>query len=137
MSTPPWGASTGGRECEAGYGGPAPPPSTFRAPRDQRGGRKASSGTRPARARAGYFLRPASRAIVGPDDGAMAKWGSFPETGEPPRAVVQLAEQVERDGGHVLGCYQEPLKRAWQLFVLLPLERVQPTPYQRDLSKPH
>src|SRR5262245_37381709 len=67
----------------------------------------------------------------------MAKWGSFPETGEPPRAVVQLAEQVERDGGHVLGCYQEPLKRAWQLFVLLPLERVQPTPYQRDLSKPH
>jgi ParB family transcriptional regulator, chromosome partitioning protein len=67
----------------------------------------------------------------------MAKWACFPDTAEPPRAVVQLAEQVERDGGHVLGCYQEPLKRAWQLFVLLPLDRVQPTPYQRDLSKPH
>src|SRR5262245_40591123 len=67
----------------------------------------------------------------------MAKWGSYPEDREAPRAVVQLAEQVERDGGHVLGCYQEPLKDAWQLFVLLPIDRVQPTPYQRDLSKPH
>jgi ParB family transcriptional regulator, chromosome partitioning protein len=67
----------------------------------------------------------------------MAKWARFPDTVEPPRAVVQLAEQVERDGGHVLGCYQEPLKDAWQLFVLLPIDRVQPTPYQRDLSKPH
>jgi len=67
----------------------------------------------------------------------MAKWACFPDTAEPPRAVVQLAEQVERDGGHVLGCYQEPLKGAWQLFALLPIDRVQPTPYQRDLSKPH
>jgi len=67
----------------------------------------------------------------------MAKWGCYPEDREPPRAVVQLAEQVERDGGHVLGCYQEPLKDAWQVFALLPLDRVQATPYQRDLSKPH
>jgi ParB family chromosome partitioning protein len=67
----------------------------------------------------------------------MAKWACVPDTVEPPRAVAQLAEQVERDGGHVLGCYQEPLKSAWQLFVLLPIDRVQPTPYQRDLSKPH
>jgi len=44
---------------------------------------------------------------------------------------------VERDGGHVLGCYQEPLKEAWQLFVLLSLDKVEATPYQRDLSKPH
>jgi ParB family chromosome partitioning protein len=61
----------------------------------------------------------------------------FPEDVEPPRAVRELAEQVTRDGGHVLACYREPLQEAWQLFVLLPLERVQPTPYQRDLSKPH
>ncbi len=67
----------------------------------------------------------------------MAKWATFPEDAEPPRPVRALAEQVERDGGHVLGCYQEPLKEAWQLFVLLPLDRVSPTPYQRDLSKPH
>ena len=67
----------------------------------------------------------------------MAKWGVFPEAAAPPRAVSELADRIERDGGHVLGCYQEPLKDAWQIFALLPLERVKPTPYQRDLSKPH
>ncbi len=67
----------------------------------------------------------------------MATWAVFPEDAHPPRPVVTLAEQVTQDGGRVLACYQEPLKRAWQLFVLLPLERVAPTPYQRDLSKPH
>jgi len=64
-------------------------------------------------------------------------WTVFPEHAEPPKVVLTLAEQVTRDGGHVLACYQEPLKDAWQIFVLLPLERVAPTPYQRDLSKPH
>jgi ParB family chromosome partitioning protein len=67
----------------------------------------------------------------------MAKWATFPEGAAPPRAVTELADRIERDGGHVLGCYQEPLKDAWQIFALLPLERVKPTPYQRDLSKPH
>ncbi len=67
----------------------------------------------------------------------MARWAVFPDDAEPPRAVVQLAEQIERDGGRVLGSYREPLKDAWQLFALLPLERVKATPYQRDLSKPH
>jgi ParB family chromosome partitioning protein len=27
--------------------------------------------------------------------------------------------------------------KAWQIFALLPLDRVHPTPYQRDLSQPH
>ncbi len=67
----------------------------------------------------------------------MARWAVAPADAEPPRAVVELAERIERDGGRVLGCYQEPLKHAWQLFALLPLARVQPTPYQRDLSRPH
>jgi len=64
-------------------------------------------------------------------------WTVFPDKAEPPKVVVALAEQVGRDGGHVLACYQEPLKDAWQLFALLPLDKVAPTPYQRDLSKPH
>jgi ParB family chromosome partitioning protein len=67
----------------------------------------------------------------------MARWATYPEDAEPPKAVAQLAEQVGRDGGHVLACYQEPLKKAWHLFVLLPVDKVEPTPYQRDLSKPH
>jgi ParB family chromosome partitioning protein len=64
-------------------------------------------------------------------------WAVFPEGVEPPQPVMALMEQVGRDGGHVLAAYQEPLADAWQLFVLLPLSKVEPTPYQRDLSKPH
>ena len=64
-------------------------------------------------------------------------WSVFPEGTEPPKSVVALAEQVGRDGGRVLAVYQEPLKDAWQIFTLLPLAKVEPTPYQRDLSKPH
>ncbi|MGH9463871.1 MAG: ParB N-terminal domain-containing protein [Vicinamibacteria bacterium] len=54
-----------------------------------------------------------------------------------PSLVTQLAEQVERDGGSALAVYQEPVGKAWQIFALLPLDRVHPTPYQRDLSPPH
>jgi ParB family chromosome partitioning protein len=64
-------------------------------------------------------------------------WAVFPEGVEPSKLVTALAEQVQRDGGHVLAAYQEPLANAWQLFVFLPLAKVEPTPYQRDLSKPH
>jgi len=65
------------------------------------------------------------------------QWGVFPATGQPPRAVLDLAGDVEADGGSVLGVYQEPVGQAWQLFVLLPMNQVQPTPYQRELSKAH
>jgi ParB family chromosome partitioning protein len=56
---------------------------------------------------------------------------------EPPPAVRDLAAQVARDGGEVLAIYQEPVGEHWQMFCLLPLEKVEPTPYQRDLSPAH
>jgi ParB family chromosome partitioning protein len=56
---------------------------------------------------------------------------------DPPRPLVALAEQVERDGGRALALYQDPVGEHWQLFCLLPLDRVEPTPYQRDLSPTH
>ena len=65
------------------------------------------------------------------------QWGVFPEHGEPPREVLDLARDVQADGGSVLGVYQEPVGQAWQLFALLPMGQVQPTPYQRDLSPTH
>jgi len=57
--------------------------------------------------------------------------------GPPPAAVQRLAELVEEDGGALVGAYRDPLGGHWQLLVLLPLERVQPTPFQRDLSEAH
>ncbi len=63
--------------------------------------------------------------------------GIYPEKTEPPKYVVALAERMEEDGGHVLAIYQEPEGEHWQIFGLLPLSKVEPTPYQRDLSKTH
>lgn len=56
---------------------------------------------------------------------------------EPPSSLKALAERVEADGGEVLATYRDPVGEHWQLFVLLPLDKVEPTPYQRDLSAPH
>jgi ParB family chromosome partitioning protein len=44
---------------------------------------------------------------------------------------------VEADGGRVLATYREPLGGHAVLFAALPVDKVQPTPYQRDLSEPH
>lgn len=55
----------------------------------------------------------------------------------PPKRLLALAEQVEQDGGQALALYREPVGDHWQIFCLLPLERVAPTPYQRDLSPTH
>jgi ParB family transcriptional regulator, chromosome partitioning protein len=54
-----------------------------------------------------------------------------------PAAVDALAEQVESDGGKTLAVYKDPVGAHWQLFVLLPIDKVAPTPYQRDLSPTH
>ncbi|HEX6105551.1 MAG TPA: ParB N-terminal domain-containing protein, partial [Gemmatimonadales bacterium] len=58
-------------------------------------------------------------------------------TGTPPAAVGRLAEAVEQDGGAVLATYRDPLGGSWQLLAGLPIDRVEPTPYQRDLSEAH
>ena len=53
-----------------------------------------------------------------------------------PRARA-LAPQVEADGGAVLGSYSDPFGGTSVLLVALPIDRVEPTPYQRDPSEPH
>jgi ParB family chromosome partitioning protein len=67
----------------------------------------------------------------------MKPFGQDPDDKEPPKAVTALAAQVEADGGRVLAVYREPVGDHWQLFCLLPLAKVEPTPYQRDLSPTH
>lgn len=57
--------------------------------------------------------------------------------GEAPAAIAELARGVEADGGAVLATYREPLAGQWLLLVSLPIDRVEPTPYQRDLSDAH
>ena len=58
-------------------------------------------------------------------------------SGTPPATLTRLAEAIEGDGGTVLAPYKDPLGGHWQIFAALPIDLVEPTPYQRDLSKPH
>jgi ParB family chromosome partitioning protein len=67
----------------------------------------------------------------------MARWAVFPDDDEPSKQAAALAEQVEKDGGHALAIYREPVGDHWQIFCLLPMAKVEPTPYQRDLSPAH
>jgi len=52
-------------------------------------------------------------------------------------ATKTLAEQIEQDGGAVLATYREPFGGTPAIFATLPIDRVEPTPYQRDPSEPH
>ncbi|HEY2856602.1 MAG TPA: ParB N-terminal domain-containing protein [Gemmatimonadaceae bacterium] len=55
----------------------------------------------------------------------------------PPAAVTTLASRIADDGGSVLASYRDPLGGNWQVLAALPLDRVEPTPYQRNLSETH
>jgi ParB family chromosome partitioning protein len=57
--------------------------------------------------------------------------------GDLPAEVAALADEVRADGGVVLATYREPLGGHALLFVSLPIEKVQPTPFQRDVSDAH
>ena len=52
-------------------------------------------------------------------------------------AADALTPAVERDGGAVLGAYRDPFGGTPILIVSLPIDRVEPTPYQRDPSDAH
>jgi ParB family chromosome partitioning protein len=77
------------------------------------------------RARKGVKLKPTD---LGPKDLALAS---------PPPELAALAAAVEADGGAVLAAYREPLGGHALLLVALPVEQVERTPFQRDVSDPH
>src|SRR5258706_7901534 len=52
-------------------------------------------------------------------------------------AVAPLAALVREAGGAPIGAYREPLGGRTLLLASLPLNAVQPTPFQRDLSPTH
>src|SRR5882672_9331962 len=56
---------------------------------------------------------------------------------QPPTSVQALGRTIEDDGGSVLATYRDPLGGRWQLLAALPLDAVEPTPFQRDLSEAH
>jgi ParB family chromosome partitioning protein len=51
--------------------------------------------------------------------------------------VAETVQRIEQEGGVVLGSYREPLGGHPVLFASLPIGKVEPTPFQRDLSDAH
>ena len=51
--------------------------------------------------------------------------------------MTKLEGQITAAGGHVLAAYREPLGGNWVALASLPIDKVKPTPYQRELSKAH
>ncbi|WP_242337637.1 MULTISPECIES: ParB N-terminal domain-containing protein [unclassified Anaeromyxobacter] len=56
---------------------------------------------------------------------------------ERPPELEELAGEIERDGGAVLAAYREPLGGHALLFAALPVDKVERTPFQRDVSDAH
>lgn len=51
--------------------------------------------------------------------------------------IDRLAAQVEANGGAVVGRYSDPFGGTPLLLAALPVDKVEPTPYQRDASDAH
>jgi ParB family transcriptional regulator, chromosome partitioning protein len=59
------------------------------------------------------------------------------DAGSVPSLVEELQRAVQRDGGQVLTTYRDPYGGQWLTLAALPIEKVAPTPYQRNLSDTH
>jgi ParB family chromosome partitioning protein len=68
-----------------------------------------------------------SRGLTAPEVGS----------GAPSPAAAALAESIAADGGSVLGTFRDPLGGHWQILAALPIDKVEPTSFQRDLSDTH
>jgi len=56
---------------------------------------------------------------------------------EPPPELAELVRHIEEDGGAVLAAYREPLGGHAVLFAALPIDKVERTSFQRDVSDAH
>jgi ParB family transcriptional regulator, chromosome partitioning protein len=50
---------------------------------------------------------------------------------------AEVAERIEKSGGCLVGIYKDPLGGHPVLLSILPIDSVEPTPFQRDLSDTH
>ncbi len=56
---------------------------------------------------------------------------------EPAGAAGEAAQAVQKAGGCIVGSYKEPLGGHPLLVAILPIDAIEPTPFQRDLSDAH
>ncbi len=52
-------------------------------------------------------------------------------------AIAEVKDRIEKEGGLVLAAYRDPLGAHPLFAAILPLDKVEPTPFQRDVSDMH
>jgi ParB family chromosome partitioning protein len=57
--------------------------------------------------------------------------------GETPVELRPLVERIQKEGGALVGAYRDPYGGHPLAVAVLPIARVEPTPFQRDLSDTH
>ena len=53
------------------------------------------------------------------------------------RADRDVTDRIDHEGGMILGCYNDPLGKNPVVVAILPIDSIEPTPFQRDLSQMH
>lgn len=53
------------------------------------------------------------------------------------RPAAEIAARIHKVGGHLVAAYKEPLAGHPVLLAILPVDAIEPTPFQRDLSDTH
>lgn len=89
---------------------------------------EAKSGARPAR-------RRKKKESAAPESRGIAPQELIRDSR--PAALDRLSDSITRHGGAVIGSYRDPLGGHWQILAGLPIDAIEPTPYQRDLSEAH
>lgn len=74
---------------------------------------------------------------VKPEAGSVGLTVEEVANSSPSADATKLGKLIEDAGGHVLASYREPFGGYWVSLAALPLDKVKPTPYQRELSKAH
>jgi ParB family transcriptional regulator, chromosome partitioning protein len=59
------------------------------------------------------------------------------QSASPPGEVADLHRAIEAEGGRALASYREPYGGHWVVLASLPIDRIEPTPYQRNISEMH
>jgi ParB family transcriptional regulator, chromosome partitioning protein len=54
-----------------------------------------------------------------------------------PGDAIEAQRRIESEGGIVLAAYRDPLGGHPVILAVLPVEKIEPTPFQRDLSDAH
>ena len=90
-----------------------------------------------AKSTSGRKRAPAKRAPKKAAAGSRGLTAADCRVEAPTSEFTEASGRIEREGGCVLAAYREPLGGNPVLLAALPIETLEPTPFQRDLSEAH